>query len=466
MEAGSTDVPNTITETEVPIFGARRKAKELAAEVVGLRQALDRLGAFSVLELERKSEALRREIDEQCAQLAKEREEASAELALQASASEAALRKELATLGDEKAELDERMGELRDQVVVTEETALLQEAGVYEYHHPLSDSVAYQGALKSLQAEIKAMTKKDGGAVLGATNWTVNGSLPQGRKMVRDFSKLMLRAYNAEADNLVRGLKPYKLPAAAERLSKVVTTIARLGQTMDINISSAYHQLRIRELQMTADYRQKQAEEKDREREEKERLREERAAQQEMEREKARLEKERQHYLNVLGALRAKGDEEAIARHEEELGKIERAIEDVDYRAANIRTGFVYVISNIGSFGEGVVKIGLTRRIDPKVRVRELGDASVPFRFDEHALLFSQDAVGIEHALHERLADRRVNRINTRREFFYATPEEVKAHLLDVAGELLSFDEVPEALEYRQSLNLAAADAAAVSSST
>jgi hypothetical protein len=284
--------------------------------------------------------------------------------------------------------------------------------------------------------------------------------------MVRDFSKLMLRAYNAEADNLVRGLKPYKLPAAADRLNKVVTTIARLGQTMDINISSAFHRLRIRELQMTADYRQKQAEEKDREREEKERLREERAAQKEMEREKARLEKERQHYLNVLEALRAKGDEEAIARHEEELGKIERAIEDVDYRAANIRAGFVYVISNIGSFGEGIVKIGLTRRIDPKVRVRELGDASVPFRFDEHALLFSQDAVGIEHALHERLADRRVNRVNTRREFFYATPEEVKAHLLDVAGELLSFEETPEALEYRQSLNLASTDAAVANSPT
>jgi hypothetical protein len=458
METGSTDVSNATTEPEVPIFGARRKAKELAAEVVGLRQALDRLGAFSVIELEETREVLRREIDEQRAQLNKEREQASAELALQASAAEAALRKELSTLGEKKAELDERLEELRDQVVVTEETALLQEAGIYEYHHPLSDSVAYQGALKSLQAEIKAMTKKDGGAVFGATNWTVNGSLPQGRKMVRDFSKLMLRAYNAEADNLVRGLKPYKLPAAAERLNKVVTTIARLGQTMDINISSAYHQMRIRELQMTADYRQKQAEEKDREREEKERLREERAAQKEMEREKARLEKERQHYLNVLEALRAKGDEEAIARHEEELGKIERAIEDVDYRAANIRAGFVYVISNIGSFGEGIVKIGLTRRIDPKVRVRELGDASVPFRFDEHALLFSQDAVGIEHALHERLADRRVNRVNTRREFFYATPEEVKAHLLDVAGELLSFEEAPEALEYRQSLNLASTD--------
>jgi hypothetical protein len=174
-----------------------------------------------------------------------------------------------------------------------------------------------------------------------------------------------------------------------------------------------------------------------------------------MERERERLEKERQHYLNTLESLKAKGDEEAVARHEAELERIQRAIEDVDYRAANIRAGYVYVISNIGSFGEGVVKIGLTRRLDPEVRVRELGDASVPFRFDTHALLFSKDAVGIEASLHQMMADRRVNRINSRREFFYATPEEVKAHLLEVAGELLSFEETPEALEYRQSRNLA-----------
>jgi DNA repair exonuclease SbcCD ATPase subunit len=195
--------------------------------------------------------------------------------------------------------------------------------------------------------------------------------------------------------------------------------------------------------------------EKELQREEKEKLREERKAQQEMDRERARLEKERQHYRNALEALRAKGDEDAISRHEAELEKIQRAIEDVDYRAANIRAGYVYVISNIGSFGEGVVKIGLTRRLEPQDRVRELGDASVPFRFDTHALLFSKDAVGIEASLHQRLANHRVNRVNTRREFFYATPEEVKAHLLDVAGELLSFEEDPEALEYHQSRNLA-----------
>ncbi len=458
MEAGEVQA-STPAEESVPIFGARKRARELMVEVGHLREQLERLGALSIAELEQMRDGLRQEVEEQRTQLTTEREEAAAEIARQAHEAQEVLQGELASLNKEKSELDGRLSELREQVVVTEETALLQEVGVYEYRHPLSDAVAYQQALKALQTEAKAMTRKDGGAVYGATNWQVNGSLPQGRRMVRDFSKLMLRAYNAEADNLVRGLKPYKLPKAIERLDKVVSTIARLGQTMDIHISTSYHRLRIKELELTADYRQKQAEEKDREREEKERLREERAAQKEMEREKARLEKERQHYLNVLEVLRAKGDQAAIVRHEAELENINRAITDVDYRAANIRAGFVYVISNIGSFGEGIVKIGLTRRLDPKDRIRELGDASVPFRFDEHALLFSEDAVGIELALHERLADRRVNRVNTRREYFYATPQEVKAHLLDVAGELLSYEDTPEALEYRQSLNLASNEA-------
>ncbi|MFD0782353.1 GIY-YIG nuclease family protein [Micromonospora azadirachtae] len=94
----------------------------------------------------------------------------------------------------------------------------------------------------------------------------------------------------------------------------------------------------------------------------------------------------------------------------------------------------------------------MTRRLDPLDRVKELSDASVPFNFDVHALFFSDDAVGIEAKMHARLADRRVNLINQRREFFYATPQEAKEHLLELTGSLLQYEEIPEALEYRQSL--------------
>lgn len=220
---------------------------------------------------------------------------------------------------------------------------------------------------------------------------------------------------------------------------------------MDIQISQQYHDLRVRELELTADYLEVQAQQKEREREEKERLREERRAQQEMERERERLEKERQHHANALAALEVKGDAEGAARLEAQLAEIDQRIEDVDYRAANIRAGYVYVISNLGSFGESVVKIGMTRRLDPMDRIRELGDASVPFKYDTHALFFSQDAVGIESKLHERLTEQRVNQVNRRREFFYATPGQVKQLLSELTGELLEYTELPEALEFRQS---------------
>jgi hypothetical protein len=298
---------------------------------------------------------------------------------------------------------------------------------------------------------MKEMARADGGAVTGAVGWTVNGSQAQGRKMVRENSKLMLRAYNSEADSLVRGLKPYKLEGAVTRLAKSRDVIAKLGRTMSIEISPAYHRLRIAEPELTADYVAKVAEEKEREREEKARLREERKAQQELQRERERLAKERQHYANALAALETKGDVEAATKLRAQLDDVERAINDVDYRAANIRAGYVYVISNIGAFGERMIKIGMTRRLEPLDRVRELGDASVPFRFDVHALFFANDAVGIESAMHQRLADRRVNMVNLRREFFYATPQEAREHLLELAGDLLEYVEDPEALEFRQS---------------
>lgn len=426
----------------VPWFGARKMARALVTEVHELRAQcdqmrgqLERLGALPVLQLEAQRAGLERAIAEQTARLEREREaEAVAAQVL-------------------KLQLEE----VRKSIVATEDLALLQEAGIYHYRHPLTDAVAYEKKLAEIDEEVKAMTRKDGGAVLATTNWTVNGSTAQGRTMVRDFSKLMLRAFNAEADNLVRGLKPYKLAGAIDRLKKVAEIIERLGKTMLIRISTPYYQLRVRELELTADFLQKQAEEKEAERIERERLREERKAQQEIERERARLEKERQHYANALEALVAKGDEAGAARLRDQLDDVQRAIKDVDYRAANIRAGYVYVISNIGSFGERMVKVGMTRRLDPMDRIRELSDASVPFNFDIHALFFSKDAVGIETAMHERMTDVRVNIVNRRREFFRATPLEVKVHLAELAGELLQFQDVPEALEYRQCLTRAQA---------
>lgn len=174
----------------------------------------------------------------------------------------------------------------------------------------------------------------------------------------------------------------------------------------------------------------------------------------EIEREREKLKKEQQHYENALSALLAKGDDEAAERMRAQIADVQQAMADVDYRAANARAGYVYVISNLGAFGERMIKVGMTRRLEPYDRIRELSDASVPFNFDVHALFFADDAAGIEAQMHQRLADRRVNRVNMRREFFYATPAEAKDLLMQLTGDLLQFDEDPEALEFHQSQNV------------
>jgi hypothetical protein len=353
---------------------------------------------------------------------------------------------EVPALRAEQAE----QAELSRQLVETRETAILQEAGIYQYRHPFDDAVAYKAKLAGVQARIKDAVKA-GTAVKGATNWTVDGSTREGAKMVREFSKLMLRAYNNEADNAVRSMKPYTLESSIARLVKARETITRLGGTMNIMVTDSYHRLRVEELELTADYLAKVAEQKDREREERARLREEQIARREYEREQERLRKEQAHYLTAVTALRGRGDETGATAAEAKLGEIQDAIDGISRRAANIRAGHVYVISNVGAFGEDIVKIGMTRRLYPMDRIRELGDASVPFRYDVHAMVFSDDAVGLETHLHHQLASRRLNLVNMRREFFRARPAEVRDILTCLDASIVEWIDEPEALEWRQS---------------
>jgi hypothetical protein len=354
-----------------------------------------------------------------------------------------------------RANVHQAMGEIaatQEQLVQTQEEMILQDAGIYQYLHPLEDAVAYKARLTTLQDQIKSLVR-GGGAVNATKGWTVNGSTREGTAMVRDFSKLMLRAYNAEADNCVRTVKPHRVQALIDRLNKVRETIARLGKTMDISISAAYHRARVNEIKLTADYQGKVEEEKERVRAQREQQREEERAQREFEKEKARLLKEKSHYAAALLKVQAGGGTlEAIAELQARLGEIDGAIHGVEEREANIRAGYVYVISNIGAFGPNMVKIGMTRRLEPQDRIRELGDASVPFRFDTHALVFSDDAVGLESKLHAELAEHRVNHVNVQREFFYVTPAEVRDVLQKVAGQhLLEYHEAPEAVEWHAS---------------
>lgn len=335
-------------------------------------------------------------------------------------------------------------------VIELNDQRVLQDVGIYRYHHPLEDAAAYKDQLRKLESQIDNLVKS-GKAVLAADMFTFGGSLAKGRKMVADLSKLMLRAYNAEADNCVRSLRSGNVSTAKKRLDNAVKAIEKLGVLMDMHVNAEYHSLRVAEVELTADYQMKVQEERERAREERDLLREQRRAEQELAAERERLEKERAHYRGALESLRAAGDDTAADDLAARLGEINRAIEANDYRIANVRAGYIYVISNIGALGPNVVKIGMTRRLEPRDRIRELGDASVPFGYDVHALFFSDDAVTLENELHKEFAGRRVNWVNQRREFFFATPEEVRAVLAEKVGGLLEYNDRPEALEYFQS---------------
>jgi hypothetical protein len=361
----------------------------------------------------------------------------------------------------ENQDLRDRLEEaLAENDLLKHDVEALHDIGIYSYRHPLENAVAYRDALEHIRAEVKAFIT-EGRAIEASTRFAFDNSLAKGRKMTADLAKLMLRAYNAEAENCVRYVKAGNLKAAEKRLAGAASSIARYASMMEMRINPEYHALRVRELELTADYQMKVQEEREAAREERARLREEEMVQRELKAERERLEKERAHYATVLAALSVAGSDEERRELSDKIAAIDESIAQNDYRIANIRAGYVYVISNVGSFGPGIVKIGLTRRLEPIERVRELGDASVPFGFDVHTLFFADDAVSVEAELHRRFAHARVNRINLRREYFYATPAEVKTALIDITGNLLEFTEIAEAEQYHASESMRAAESAA-----
>ena len=343
--------------------------------------------------------------------------------------------------------------ELQSMIVETREIKLLQELGIYEFAHPLDDAIEYKDRLDVLRAKVKETAKERG--VTGAANWAVNGSLQDGARMVREQCRLMLRAYNAEADNCIRTVRSHNLEPTISRLTRAKDSIQKLGRSMAIQITEEYHELRLDEIQLTADYHLKVAEERETQRARREELREQEKVERELQKARERFEKERDQYEAALQIAINSGDASAIATMQARLEQAELNLRDIENREANARAGYVYVISNLGAFGDQIVKIGMTRRLEPTERIRELSGAGVPFLYDVHVLFFSDDAAGLEGQLHREFEDRRVNRINLRREFFYATPHEVREAVRRIVGATtLEFREEAEASEFRRSMSM------------
>lgn len=350
---------------------------------------------------------------------------------------------------------------LKAQIYNLTDDISLQEYGVYKPTFIFANSDLYKDKLKAIRDSQKAMIK-DNKACTGDTGWTVNGNKSQGKKMVKDMQKLLLRAFNVECDDIIDNVKVSNFAKSKERIYKISEQISKLGTIMRISITYEYIDLKLEELNLALDFAQKKEEEKEQLKELREQQREEAKAQKEIEAARKKLQKEQSHYQNALTALTEQltkhpDDPNLLAKRKElelNIADTEKAIQDVDYREANKRAGYVYIISNIGAFGENVYKIGMTRRLDPNDRINELGDASVPFNFDTHALIFSEDAPALEAALHKAFEDRKLNKINQRREFFRVSLEEIKAEVRKNFDKTVEWVDIAEAEQYRQSLLL------------
>lgn len=358
------------------------------------------------------------------------------------------------------AELQNILDQLNEQIIETNETVLLQSYGIYEPIYTFATSDEYKDALQGIRAFCKDLIK-EGDAVTGDLSWSVNGNAAKGRKMVKDMQKLLLRAFNTECDELISKVKYNNYKSYEKRIEKACEQISKLGSVMGIAITEFYKENKITELQLAFEYAQKKQQEKEEQREIKAKMREEAKLQKEIEEARKKLEKEQTHYLNALAKINRQLSEASESEKsellckkqelEEKIEDTEKAIKDVDYREANKRAGYVYIISNIGAFGENIYKIGMTRRLDPMERVYELGDASVPFNFDVHAMIFSDDAPKLENALHKAFEDKKLNMVNQRREFFNVTLDEIKKVVKENYDKTVDFIDMPEAEQYRVS---------------
>lgn len=371
-----------------------------------------------------------------------------------------ALAQQTAANADESRVLEEQLVRLRTEVRELDEEATLQSFGFYTPHYDFPDSSRYQVELDSIRSAQAGMITNKTAAVCD-TQWHVGGSYREGQKMVGQYLRLMLRAFNGECDAAIAKVKYNNVNVMLSRIRKAAEAINKLGGVMQCRLNPKYVDLKLRELYLVHEHQEKVYQEKEEQRRIREQMREEEIALREFEKAQREAEKEEQRYAEALQRAREEVESAAGVKQEKlrlKIEELERRLaeaherkERVIARAQMTRSGHVYVISNIGSFGEHVYKIGMTRRLDPMDRIRELGDASVPFQFDVHAVIYTDDAPSLENTLHRRFGNRRINRVNERKEFFRATIDEIADAVRENHGEI-ELTRLAEAEEFRKTI--------------
>lgn len=370
-------------------------------------------------------------------------------------------------LADKEAEIntmDQELKSLQEQLALAKEEDELQTYGLYEPHYDFETATAYKEKLDEIRAKQKQSIKNNS-AAWGNNKLTYDGDLRKGQAIVKDNVKQIIRTFNTECDGIIRKVKHSNMESSEKRIKKSYETLNRLNERLGVKITPRYLDYKLQELHLAYEYEVKKQEEKELLAEAREREREEKKLRKKLEKEKNKFNRENDRINNELSDAEAKlqaANDEEKARLEAEIAELKAAleknndeIEKIDKWEETPGAGYVYIISNIGSFGEDVFKIGVTRRDDPEERIRELSNASVPFKYDSHVFIFSEDAYNLESSLHERFDNKRVNKVNRRKEFFNITIDDVKKIVEENKASVHSFVEQPEAEEYYDSLKMA-----------
>lgn len=367
--------------------------------------------------------------------------------------------KEVISLDTELTQKRNELAQLNEEIAVANGNLNLQEFGFFERQYSFSDSTKYKDKLDSLRMQQKSMVK-NGAAGRIITPMLLDNSKSKGKAMQNQLIKAALRGFNGEADALLVKVSVVNVDNKIKALRKVFEQLNKMYSRNLIEITYPYLDLKIEELRLAAEYELQKQEEKELLREQREKEREDKKLQAEIKAKRKQLEKDRDHFKNMVAKVtellkEAKNDEvdelkRQLAEYQDKLSELDEIEEDIDYREGHATAGYVYVISNIGSFGEDVYKIGVTRRLEPLERIRELSSASVPFQFDVHALIFSEEAFALETELHNQLANYKVNKVNGRKEYFKVSFEEIRNILATHKELTVELNEDAEAFEYRQ----------------
>lgn len=332
--------------------------------------------------------------------------------------------------------------------------------GIYKPIYNFNDSEKYKKELEYIIGLQKEMIKEKSAAIC-STTWTIDGSTIKGRSFVDNNIQLILRAFNGDCNAIMAKVRWDNYELLLERLKRVFKKLNSLGEKSHIEISKEYFDLKIKELQLICEYDLKKKAEKEEERAIREERKEEERALREIERERKKAEQEEIYYQKAIKKVQSEIEKstgvklesltEKIKYLQEQLEEAQLNKERAISMAQQTRRGYVYIISNIGSFGEDIYKIGMTRRLDPADRIRELSNASVPFAYDTHAMIYSEDAPSLEAKLHNIFDYAKVNKVNGRKEFFHVKLSEIEKVISD-CGVNVELIKEPIARDYRESL--------------